>query len=94
MIQRLALRFSKWVGTPASLIVHTLIFLAFPGLIFLGVDSKDVLLVLTTGLSLEAIYLTIFLQMSVNHKFNQVSEGIEDIQEVIEEEFEISEDEA
>ena len=41
------------------------------------------MLILTTIVSLEAIYLSIFIQMSVNHhsyRLDEVSEDIEDIQ--------------
>lgn len=89
-----------WIGSIPSLIAHSLIFLsAFLLPIFGLVDFDKMLLVLTTVLSLEAIYLAIFIQMSVNRSsehiedlkddVNEIQEDIEDIQEDIEE---ISED--
>lgn len=89
-----------WIGSIPSLIVHTLLFLiAFLLPIFDLVAFDKMLLVLTTVLSLEAIYLAIFIQMSVNRSnehiedlkddVNEIQEDIEDIQEDIEE---ISED--
>jgi peptidoglycan hydrolase CwlO-like protein len=89
-----------WIGSIPSLIAHSLIFLsAFLLPIFGMVDFDKMLLVLTTVLSLEAIYLAIFIQMSVNRSqehiedlkddVNEIQEDIEDIQEDIEE---ISED--
>ena len=89
-----------WIGSIPSLIAHSLVFLsAFLLPIFGLVDFDKMLLVLTTVLSLEAIYLAIFIQMSVNRSqehiedlkddVNEIQEDIEDIQEDIEE---ISED--
>ncbi len=77
------------VGSVPSLILHTCIFASFfvaATLHFIGWDSM--LLVLTTILSLEAIYLAIFIQMTVNRhseELAEVSEDVEDIQEDIEE---------
>ncbi|KIA83291.1 membrane protein [Kaistella solincola] len=89
-----------WIGSIPSLIVHSLLFLtAFLLPVFGVVEFDKMLLVLTTVLSLEAIYLAIFIQMSVNRSqehiedlkedVNEIQEDIEDIQEDIEE---ISED--
>ena len=89
-----------WIGSIPSLIVHSFVFLtAFLLPLFGLVEFDKMLLVLTTVLSLEAIYLAIFIQMSVNRSqehiedlkddVNEIQEDIEDIQEDIEE---ISED--
>ena len=82
-----------WIGSVPSLIAHTIIFISAFLLPILGlVDLDKMLLVLTTILSLEAIYLAIFIQMSVNKSnanIDDLKEDIEDIQEDIEE---ISED--
>ncbi len=82
-----------WIGSIPSLIVHTIVFIAAFLLPLLGlVDLNKMLLVLTTILSLEAIYLAIFIQMSVNKSnanIDDLKEDIEDIQEDLEE---ISED--
>jgi uncharacterized protein YoxC len=54
---------------------------------FFGISSSDVLLILTTVVSLEAIYLSIFIQMTVNQhseELEEVSEDIEEIQENVE----------
>lgn len=78
---------TTWVGSTPSLILHTLIFL-LSGLIgfFHLVEWSTVLLVLTTVVSLEAIYLSIFIQMTVNRharSLKEVEEDVEDIQEDI-----------
>ena len=89
-----------WIGSIPSLVIHSIIFIsAFLLPLFGIVEFDKMLLVLTTVLSLEAIYLAIFIQMSVNRSqehiedlkddVNEIQEDIEDIQEDIEE---ISED--
>ncbi len=84
---------TKWIGSTASLIVHTAIFVASFALSFLGiVHFEPMLLVLTTLVSLEAIYLSIFIQMTIN-KNSQVIEIIqEDVGEIQEDIEEIEED--
>ncbi len=80
---------TRWIGSVASLIVHTLLFGGSFALGFFHVAEWDsVLLVLTTIVSLEAIYLSIFIQMTVNRhteSLKEVEEDVEDIQEDIEE---------
>lgn len=91
-IEHIALKATKWIGSTQSLIVHTILFIGAFVVALLGVPFDRVLLVLTTVVSLEAIYLSIFIQMSVNRneqRLDTVSEDIDEIQEDIEE---ISED--
>lgn len=82
-------KITSWVGSPASLLLHTLIFVSAFVAAYLGEVSWDtMLLVLTTLVSLEAIYLSIMIQMTVNlqaAELAEVSEDVEDIQEDIEE---------
>jgi uncharacterized membrane protein len=77
------------VGSVPSLFVHTMLFVFSFVLALTHVVSWDImLLTLTTLVSLEAIYLAIFIQMSVNRhsqELAEVSEDVEDIQEDIEE---------
>ena len=54
------------VGSNLSIIVHTFIFLAFAWLYYAGVDPTQLLLILTTLVSVEAIYLSVMIQRSVN----------------------------
>ncbi len=80
---------TSWIGSIPSLVIHTVVFassflLAVSGL----VPWSFMLLVLTTVLSLEAIYLAIFIQMTVNRQaleLAEVSEDVGDIQEDIQE---------
>ena len=80
---------TTWIGSISSLVVHTIIFMASFILSVLHIVSWSfMLLVLTTLLSLEAIYLAIFIQMTVNRQafeLAEVSEDVEDIQEDIQE---------
>jgi len=86
-LQKISLALTNWVGTPASVVVHTILFAASFGSLFFGISLNDVLLVLTTIVSLEAIYLAIFIQMTVNRHtehLEEVGADIEDIQEEVE----------
>ena len=66
-----------WIGSIPSLIAHTIFFIISFALPILGiVDFDKMLLVLTTVVSLEAIYLAIFIQMSVNRSSENI-EGFE-----------------
>lgn len=62
------------------------------GLRFAGISSEDVLLILTTVVSLEAIYLSIFIQMTVNQHAAELEEVSEDIEEIQKDVDEIQED--
>ena len=78
-----------WIGSPSSLVLHTLIFIGFFAVsLFRWVAWDLMLLVLTTLVSLEAIYLAIFIQMTVNRQaesLKEVEEDVESIQEDVEE---------
>ena len=65
-LEKLALNATSWIGSIESLILHTIVFIISFSLVLFGIPFDRVLLVLTTILSLEAIYLAIFIQMSVN----------------------------
>ncbi|MBI3573639.1 DUF1003 domain-containing protein [Candidatus Kaiserbacteria bacterium] len=80
---------TTWIGSVQSLVLHTLLFIAsFAAGVLHIAEWGTVLLVLTTIVSLEAIYLSIFIQMTVNRhatELEEVSEDVEDIQEDIDE---------
>lgn len=78
----------KWIGTKTSLVVHTFLFAGIFSLSFIGFNLDHILLVLTTFLSIEAIYLAIFIQISVNRNtesLDEVEDEIDEIQEDVEE---------
>jgi septal ring factor EnvC (AmiA/AmiB activator) len=86
-------RITRSVGSPASLVVHTLIFGSFFLSVVFGVlDLTTMLLVLTTAVSLEAIYLAILIQMTVNQNTESLREVEEDIDEIQEDVEELGED--
>ena len=87
-LEKVALNATSWIGSIESLILHTIVFAISFSLVLFGIPFDRVLLVLTTVLSLEAIYLAIFIQMSVNQsavRLTQVENNIVDIAEDVEE---------
>ncbi len=87
-LENIAIKATRWIGSTSSLLVHTALFIISFVLYFYGVAIDKILLVVTTLVSLEAIYLSIFIQMSVNRQakhLSEVSQDIEDIQENVEE---------
>lgn len=87
-IERFAIKATQSIGSTNSILVHTALFMMSFMMYFIGFDLNNILLVLTTIVSLEAIYLSIFIQMSVNRqarKLHAVSKDIEEIQEDVEE---------
>lgn len=87
--ERLALRVTHWIGSPQSIVIHTAVFIASFGVVLLGLIGFDrMLLVLTTILSLEAIYLSLFIQLTVNiqgQSLREVEQNIDEIQEDVDE---------
>jgi len=91
LVQSRIEKVSQWltdsIGTNTSILFHTIFFVGIFALGFLGLSLDKILLILTTVVSLEAIYLAIFIQMSVNRAsqtITEVGEEIEDIQEDVE----------
>lgn len=82
-----------WVGSIQSLVFHTVFFIVCFALpVFNIVEFEHMLLVLTTVVSLEAIYLAIFIQMSVNKSSEHIEDLKEDVNEIQEDIDEIQED--
>lgn len=95
-LQNTALAVTRWVGSVQSILIHTLAFIASFTAVWTGVVTFDrMLLVLTTLVSLEAIYLAIFIQMTINvqqqslevveHNIDEIQEDIDEIQEDVDE---------
>ena len=92
-LERIADIATRWIGSTASLIFHTIFFIVAFLLPALHVMSFDqMLLVLTTVVSLEAIYLAIFIQMAVNKNTKDIEIIQEDVEEIQEDIEEIQED--
>ncbi len=71
-----------WIGSTSSLIVHTILFAFSFALAIFGVGLDHILLVVTTVVSLEAIYMAIFIRMAVNRNTHSLKEVEKDIDEI------------
>jgi biopolymer transport protein ExbB/TolQ len=91
-LEALAHAATRHIGSPVSLVVHSLFFLGIFSLAFFGFTFDQILLILTTLVSLEAIYLSIFIQMTVNRQETQLAEVSEDVEDISEDVEEISKD--
>ena len=92
-IQKTALAVTRAVGSPFSIGIHTVLFiLSFLATTEGYISFDRMLLVLTTVVSLEAIYLSLFIQMTINQTTQSIQEVGEDIEEIQEDIGEIQED--
>ncbi len=92
-VQKTAITVTRWIGSPSSLVVHTIVFVAcFLAVDFSIISWNEMLLFLTTVVSLEAIYLSIFIQMTINYTTQELEDVGEDIDEIREDVGEIQED--
>lgn len=69
--------FIEWIGSTSSVIVHTILFVLNFVLYFFGVSFSTILLILTTAVSIEAIYLAIFMQMSICNQSKKLNNHLE-----------------
>lgn len=81
MVDFLSERIPQIMGTTQSIVVHTILFVGIFLLVPIGFSVDQVMLILTTVVSLEAIYLSLFIQMTVNKQ----AESLEDVEEDIDE---------
>ncbi len=91
-LERIAIGTTNSIGSLPSLVIHSIFFVGIFSLQWFGYALEQIMLILTTVVSLEAIYLSIFIQMSVNRQAKQIAEVSEDIEEIQEDTKEISED--
>lgn len=92
VLERFAIGATNSIGSLPSLVFHSIFFVGIFSLQFFAYSSEEIMLILTTVVSLEAIYLSIFIQMSVNRQALKIAEVSEDIEEIQEDTKEISED--
>lgn len=93
LAQRFALTITRGIGSPTSIAIHTLLFAAaFASAFFTVIKWSDMLLILTTIVSLEAIYLSIFIQMTINYQSQSIAEVEKDVDEIQKDVDEIQED--
>lgn len=92
-LESFALGTTQAIGSPVSIVLHSLLFIGSFFLGYSGLVTWDrMLLVLTTVVSLEAIYLSIFIQMSLNYANKTIEAVEEDIDEIQRDVDEIQED--
>lgn len=91
-VAKLSEKITHWIGSGSSIIVHTIFFIGIFSLRYFNYTTEEILLILTTAVSLEAIYLAIFIQMTVNRNTADIEDIVEDVQELGEDVEEISEE--
>ena len=92
-IWKTAIGITRGIGSPGSVVVHTILFVAcFFAVGEEWIGFQEMLLLLTTVVSLEAIYLSIFIQMTINYTTQELRAVGEDIEELQEDVGEIQED--
>ncbi len=91
-IERLAIRTTRFIGSTDSILIHTAMFIVSFVLYFFGIPLDEILLVVTTIVSLEAIYLSIFIQMSVNRQERRLHAVARDVGEIEKDVDEIQKD--
>ena len=95
-IDRIADKVTSWIGSTASIIFHSCFFVfAFVSHWLFSWSFDSILLVLTTVVSLEAIYFSIFIQRAVNQQaerlgdveesLDDVEDSLDDVEEALEE---------
>lgn len=91
-LESLALSVTRGIGSVTSVIIHTFLFAGAFTLVLFGFNFDRVLLIVTTIVSLEAIYLSIFIQLSVNYQARAIENVEKDIDEISQDVEEIAED--
>jgi ABC-type multidrug transport system fused ATPase/permease subunit len=95
IFDRISDKATEWIGSTGSIIFHTIFFIVIFLLYFLHISFDVIMLFLTTIVSLEAIYLSIFIQRAVNKQretLEDVGETLEDVEESLEDVEESLED--
>jgi septal ring factor EnvC (AmiA/AmiB activator) len=87
IIDKISDKVMSWVGTTNSIVFHTIFFVfVFASHWVFGWSFDTILLALTTLVSLEAIYLAIFIQRAVNQqsiRLDEVEETLDDVEDSI-----------
>ena len=91
-IETLALSASNAFGSVWSVIIHTILFVCAFIFIATGTDLNKVLLVLTTFVSLEAIYLSIFIKMSSSKQSKTLERVEKDMDAIVDDVEEMKKD--
>lgn len=91
-LEAFAMRATRHIGSTMSLVLHSAFFVGIFSLRWFGFSIENIMLILTTVVSLEAIYLSIFIQLTINKQSRQIEEVSEDVEEIQEDVEEISKD--
>lgn len=81
--EKIADNITEAVGSTGSLFVHTALFIITFALVIFDVSMDWILLFVTTAVSLEAIYLAIFIQRSTNRQEKRLERAIAEIRRSI-----------
>lgn len=88
-LEKFSFSLAKWIGSPFSLILHTIVFGGFFILRYYGLVSNPVLIALTAAVVLEAIYLVIFIQIIVKNNTTSLTQLQGNVLEIQQEEKEV-----
>ena len=72
--EKLSFKLAKLIGSPLSLLLHTIVFAGFLFFRYIGVINNAVLLILAAAACLEAIYMVIFVQMITKNNTKTLGE--------------------
>ena len=92
LLAKVSYKAQHWIGTPESLLVHSVLFSSSFLAVLFGVELSKMLLILTTIVSLEAIYLSIFIQMAVNHQGRRLMDVEDDVEDILEDTEDLTEE--
>lgn len=81
-LEQMAESAAVWIGSIQSLIAHTILFILMFTLYFFGITIASILLIATTIVSFEAIYLNIFVQMTVNKHSKHLQKHSEHLEQL------------
>jgi low affinity Fe/Cu permease len=92
-LEKFSIEATRWIGTTECLVVHTaLFFVAFALVPVIGFDR--ILNIVTNVVSLEAIYMAIFIQMTVNRHSKHIKNISEDVDDILEDTESLTDNEA
>jgi hypothetical protein len=91
LLDSLTNKATAWIGSTSSIIFHTIFFMVIFILVLFGITLDTVLLILTTVVSLEAIYLAIFIQRSVTQQQVVIASEFDELEEAISEDIDETE---
>lgn len=91
-LTRFILKIPEYLGTPISLFLHAIGFIVVYVLIFIGLDAEQVQLALTTVISIEAIFLSLLIQMTMNQHHRRLKDVEEDIDDILEDTEQLTEE--